>query len=95
MCIRDSFYTAIISALQRRRVLGGTIVMGDLTIQGNIKSVASLSEPLTIAMENGAARALLPIANKSQFSSLPEEVVEKVDLVFFNDPERAVAKALE
>lgn len=90
-----AFYTAIISALQRRRVLGGTVIMGDLTIQGNIRGLSSLSEPLTIAMENGATRALLPISNKSQFSSLPEEVVEKVDLVFFNDPERAVAKALE
>ena len=63
-------------------VLGGTVIMGDLTIQGNIRGLSSLSEPLTIAMENGATRALLPISNKSQFSNLPEEVVEKVDWYF-------------
>lgn len=90
-----AFYTAIISALQNRRVQGGTIILGDLTIQGNIKGLLSLTEPLTIAMENGALRAITPISNKAQFSSLPEEIVEKVDLVFYNDVERAVAKALE
>jgi ATP-dependent Lon protease len=90
-----AFYTAFISAFQKRRVQGGTLIMGDLTIQGNIKGLLSVLEPLTMAMENGARRVLLPIANKSQFNSLPEEVIEKMDLVFYGDIERAVAKALE
>jgi len=90
-----AFYTAIVSALQNRRVQAGTLILGDLTIQGNIKGLLSLTEPLTMAMENGALRALIPVSNKSQFASLPEEVVEKIDLVFYGDVERAVAKALE
>jgi ATP-dependent Lon protease len=90
-----AFYLAIISALQNRRVEGGTIVIGDLTVQGNIKGVLSLIEPLSISMENGAIRALIPMTNKTQFTSLPEEVIEKVDLVFYGDPERAVSKGLE
>ena len=90
-----AFYTAIVSALQNRRVQAGTLVLGDLTIQGNIRGLPSLAEPLTIAMENGALRALVPVSNKSQFTSLPEEVVEKIDLMFYGDVERAVAKALE
>jgi ATP-dependent Lon protease len=90
-----AFYTAIISALQNRRIQAGTIILGDLTIQGNIKSLLSIAEPLTMAMENGAIRALIPVSNKAQFASLPEEVVEKIDLVFYSDVERAVVKALE
>ena len=70
-------------------------MIGDLTVEGNIKGVLSLIEPLSISMENGAIRALLPMSNKAQFSSLPEEVIEKVDLVFYGDPERAVSKGLE
>ena len=69
--------------------------MGDLTIQGNIKGILSLTEPLTMGMENGAFRALIPVSNKAQFTSLSEDVVEKVDLVFYGDVERVVAKALE
>ncbi len=90
-----AFYVAIISALQNRRLQGGTLILGDLTIQGNIKAVTSLTEPLAIAMDNGALRALVPLSNKAQFAGLPEEVVEKVDLVFYGDVERAVMKALE
>ena len=37
------------------------LVMGDLSIQGNIKPVRSLVEPLQVAMDNGAKRALIPI----------------------------------
>ena len=90
-----AYYLAIISALQNRRAGGGMIVIGDLTVQGNIKGVLSLIEPLSIAMENGALQALIPMTNKAQFTSLPEEVIEKVDLVFYGDPDRAVAKGLE
>jgi len=90
-----AFYVAMISALYNRRVLAGTIILGDLTVQGNIKGVNSVMEPLQIAMENGAQRALLPIANKNQVAGLPEEVVERLDIVFYGDTDRAVSKVLE
>jgi ATP-dependent Lon protease len=90
-----AFYVAIISALFNRRVLAGTVVLGDLSVQGNIKGVNSVMEPLQVAMENGATRALIPLANKSQVANLPEEVVERLDLVFYGDPDRALSKALE
>ena len=81
--------------MQNRRLQGGTVIVGDLTIQGNIKGLLSLVEPLTIGLDNGALRALIPLANKAQFVTLPEEVVEKIDLVFYGDVERAVEKGLE
>jgi ATP-dependent Lon protease len=39
------------SALQNRRVQAGTVVIGDLTVQGNLKGVASITE-LHVALEN-------------------------------------------
>ena len=38
---------------------------------------------------------LVPVANKAQFSGLPEEVVEQLDIVFYGDVDRAVLKSLE
>ena len=90
-----AFYVAIMSAIQNRRVQAGTVVMGDLTIQGNLKPVPSISEPLQVALENGAIRALVPISNKAQFAALPEETVEKLDVIFYGDVDRAVSKAVE
>ena len=90
-----AFYVAIMSAIQNRRVQAGTVVMGDLTIQGNLKGVPSISEPLQVALENGAIRAMIPISNKAQFAALPEETVEKLDVIFYGDVDRAVLKAIE
>jgi ATP-dependent Lon protease len=90
-----AFFAAIMSAVQNRRVQAGTVVLGDLTIQGNLKGVPSIAEPLQLALDNGALRVLLPISNKSQFAALPEQVVEKLDVIFYGDVDRAVLKAIE
>ncbi len=90
-----AFFTAIISAVRNRHVQAGTVILGDLTIQGNIKGPASITEPLQLALESGALRALVPVSNKTQFGGLPEDVVERLDVVFYGDVDRAVLKTLE
>jgi ATP-dependent Lon protease len=89
-----AFYVATISALQSRSILAATVILGDLSVQGNIKSLPSIGEALQIALDNGALRGLVPIANKSQVAGLPEEVAEKLDVAFYGDVDRAVLKAL-
>lgn len=90
-----AFLVAMLSALGQRRVQAGTLVLGELTIQGNIKALPSITEILQMALENGALRVLVPTGNKAQFSSLPEEVVEKLDILFYSDVDRAITKAVE
>lgn len=90
-----AFLAAMLSATSQRRVQAGTVVLGDLTIQGNVKALQSITEVLQLALENGALRVLLPTGNKAQFSSLPEDVVEKLDVIFYGDVDRAVAKVVE
>jgi ATP-dependent Lon protease len=85
---------AIYSALKRQSVLSGLVVLGDLSIQGNIKSVRSLAEPLQVAMDNGARRALVPLENKRNFLDVSGDIVERVDPIFFADPMTAAMKAL-
>jgi ATP-dependent Lon protease len=65
-----------------------------LSIQGNIKGVLSLSEPLQVGMDNGARRALIPIENKRHFLEVPADIVERVDPIFYGDPLTAAIKAL-
>ena len=85
---------AIISALKKTPVQPGMIILGDLSIQGNIKPVNSLVEPLQVGMENGAKRALIPLGNKRNFLEVSGEIAEKVDPVFFSDAAAAAMKAL-
>lgn len=85
---------AVYSAIKKTSVLAGLVILGDLSIQGNIKSLRSLSEPLQVAMDNGARRALIPLENKRNFLEVSGDIVERVDPIFFSDPMTAAMKAL-
>jgi ATP-dependent Lon protease len=85
---------AVYSAIKRQSVQAGLVILGDLSIQGNIKSVRSLAEPLQVAMDNGARRALVPLENKRHFLEVSGDIVERVDPIFFSDPMTAAMKAL-
>jgi ATP-dependent Lon protease len=85
---------AILSALKKTPVSPAMVILGDLSIQGNIKPLASLVEPLQVAMENGARRALIPLGNKRNFLEVSGDIAEKVDPIFFSDPQTAGAKGL-
>jgi ATP-dependent Lon protease len=85
---------AVYSALKKHSVLPGLLIMGDLSIQGNIKPVRSLSEPLQVAMDNGGRKALVPLENKRNFFEVSGDVLERIDPVFFSDPMTAAMKAL-
>jgi ATP-dependent Lon protease len=85
---------AVYSAIKKQSSLAGLVILGDLSIQGNIKALRSLPEPLQVAMDNGARRALIPLENKRNFLEVSGDIVERVDPVFFSDPMTAAMKAL-
>jgi ATP-dependent Lon protease len=89
-----ALFIAICSAVQKRSPLPALVVLGDMSIQGNLKAVRSLAEPLRLAMDNGARRALIPIENKRDFLEVSADIVEHVDPIFYGDPRTAVTKAL-
>jgi ATP-dependent Lon protease len=51
------------------------LVLGDVSVQGNIKGLRSLVEPLQIAMDNGAKKALIPLENKRSFLEVTGDIV--------------------
>jgi len=85
---------AIHSAVKKLSTLPGLIVLGDLSIQGNIKAVRSLVEPLQVGMDNGARKAMIPLENKRHFLEVSGDIVERVDPIFYGDPMTAAMKAL-
>jgi ATP-dependent Lon protease len=89
-----AFFVAAYSALRKAQPQPGLMVLGDMSVQGNIKPVRSLVEPLQVAMDNGAKRALIPIENKRQFLEVNSDVLENVDPIFFGDLRQAAFKAL-
>lgn len=88
------FFIAAFSALKKAPPVAAMLVLGDLSVQGNIKGLRSLVEPLQVAMDNGAKKALIPLENKRSFLEVTGDVVEQVDPIFFGDPKTAAFKAL-
>ena len=89
-----AFFVAAYSILRKGTPQTGLLVLGDMSIQGNIKPVRSLTEPLQVAMDSGARRALVPIDNKRQFLEVNPDVLEQVDPIFYGDLRQAAVKAL-
>jgi ATP-dependent Lon protease len=89
-----AFFIASYSALRKAPVAPALLVLGDMTIQGNIKPLRSLVEPLQVAKDNGGKRALIPIENKRNFLDVSADIVEHVDPIFFGDPKTAANKVL-
>jgi len=92
--IGTAFFVAAYSILRKAAPQPALLVLGDMSIQGNIKPVRSLVEPLQVAMDNGAKRALIPIENKRSFFDVNAEVLETVDPIFYGDLRAAAFKAL-
>ena len=90
-----AFFVAAFSAIRRAPARAGMLVIGDMSIQGNIKAAKSLVEPLQVAMDNGARCALIPAENKRSFLDVNTDVIDKIDPIFYNDVKTATFKGLE
>lgn len=89
-----AFFVALYSLLQEKPVQSGLVVLGEMTIQGNILPLTSLAEPLQLIMDNGARRVLVPLPNRRHILDVPPDVLERVDQQFYSDPLGAAVKAL-
>ena len=89
-----AFFVALYSLLRDQPVQAGLVVLGEMTIHGNILPVKSLTEPLQMLMDNGARRVLVPTANKRHLLDVPGDILEKIDPIFYSDPISAALKAL-
>jgi ATP-dependent Lon protease len=85
---------AVMSAVKRVPAQAALVILGDISIQGNIKGVQTLVEPCQVAMENGARRAMIPIENRRQFLEVSGDVAERLDPIFYGDAQVAANKAL-
>ncbi len=89
-----AFFIAVYSLLREKPVQAGLVVLGEMTIQGNILPARSLVEPLQVIMDNGARRVLIPTSNRRQFLEVPPDILESVDPIFYSEPLAAALKAL-
>ncbi len=89
-----AFFVSLYSSIRNKPVLPGLVIIGEMTIQGNILPVQTLIEPLRVIMDNGAKRVLIPTNSRRLFLEVPPDILERVDPIFYSDPMSAALKAL-
>jgi ATP-dependent Lon protease len=70
------------------------VVLGSMSLGGNIIPVENLAESLQVAFDSGAKRILLPMSSVKDIPTIPGELFAKFQTSFYADPTDAVFKAL-
>ncbi|MEE9385668.1 MAG: protease Lon-related BREX system protein BrxL [Nannocystaceae bacterium] len=87
-------FIAMCSGLLGKPLDPQLVVLGTMSLGGNIVPVESLAESLQVAADAGAKRLLLPMASVGDIPSIPGELFAKFQTGFYSDPTDAVFKAL-
>ncbi len=85
---------AFTSALLNRPAQNQLLVLGDMSLGGNISPVESIAECLQVAFDAGAKRVAIPMSSAKDIPTIPAELFTKFQTNFYADPVDAVFKAL-
>jgi len=85
---------ALASALMHKPVQSQMVVLGSMSLGGNIIPVENLAESMRVALDAGARKILIPSSSVSDFQTIPGELLAKFQNSFYADPIDAVFKAL-
>lgn len=82
------------TALLRRSVRGGLIVVGELNLGGSIEPVHDPVNLVEIAVEKGAQVIMMPVTCRRQLIDLSDDMATKIDVQFYSDSRDALMKAV-
>jgi ATP-dependent Lon protease len=85
---------AFTSGLLGRPAQNQLLVLGDMSLGGNISPVESIAECLQVAFDAGAKRVAIPMSSAKDIPAIPAELFTKFQTNFYADPVDAVFKAL-
>ena len=87
-------FVALCSGVFGKPIQQQMVVLGSMSLGGNIVPVENLAESLQVAFDAGAKRILLPMASVKDIPTIPGELFAKFQTGFYADPVDAVFKAL-
>jgi len=85
---------ALCTALLRKSVRGGLIIVGEINLGGSLESIYNPVTIAEIAVEKGATALLMPVACRRQLLDLSDDMATKIDIQFYSDAKDALLKAM-
>jgi ATP-dependent Lon protease len=89
-----AFFVSLVTGLVERPVRDQLVVLGEMSVQGLVLKVSSLSERLQLALDCGAKQVLVPSENKRDLADVPDSVLNKLQVSFYTDPMNAAIRAM-
>ncbi len=90
-----AMFTALTSLLTDRTVRNNTAMTGEISLRGLVLPVGGIKEKVVAAAAAGLTRVLLPARNRRDFDDIPLGARNKLEFVWLERVDDAVAEALE
>jgi ATP-dependent Lon protease len=85
---------ALCTALLKKSVRGGMVIVGEVNLGGSIEPVHNAVTIAEIAVEKGATTLLMPVSSRRDLVDLSDDMATKIDIQFYADVRDALLKAL-
>jgi ATP-dependent Lon protease len=90
-----AMFTALTSLLTERTVRSDTAMTGEISLRGLVLPVGGIKEKVVAAAAAGITRVMLPARNKRDFDDIPSGAREKLEFIWLERVDEAIAQALE
>ncbi|MGZ5121728.1 MAG: endopeptidase La [Burkholderiales bacterium] len=90
-----AMFLALTSLLTQRPVRSDTAMTGEISLRGLVLPIGGVKEKVLAAMRAGITRVMLPQRNRKEFDDVPAEAREKLEFVWLDTVDDAIAAALE
>ena len=90
-----AMFTALVSLLTNRTVRSDTAMTGEISLRGLVLPVGGIKEKVVAAAAAGLTRVMLPARNRRDFDEIPQGARDKLELIWLERVDDAVAAAFE
>ncbi|MGO9742902.1 MAG: endopeptidase La [Roseiarcus sp.] len=90
-----AIFTALVSLLSNRTVRSDTAMTGEISLRGLVLPVGGIKEKVTAAARAGLQRVLLPARNRRDYEDIPEDARKRLQFVWLERVDDAIAAAFE
>ena len=81
-------------ALLQKSIKGGLAVVGSLNLGGSVDPVHNAVNVAELAISKGASTLLVPVSARKQLNDLPDDLITKVNILYYTDAREALLKAI-
>ncbi|PNG27409.1 endopeptidase La [Methylocella silvestris] len=90
-----AMFVALVSILTGKLVRNDTAMTGEISLRGLVLPVGGIKEKVVAAARAGLTRVLLPARNRRDYDEIPQDTREKLEFVWLEKVDDAMAAAFE